>query len=160
MQRSYGPQIPLCKALSQVPRPSKVTLMMSCAQRLCLQTPPLLQRQMIAKMTLILMSVMAAVTRMHHIQMRAGAKLTEHAMPVVDHVLMSVGVALTDSPVGQLTQWRLESRESISVLIGKTGLLSVLRQTRRIFMNVQPTTYNSSRTALRVQRTPTRLRGA
>ncbi len=104
MQRSYGPQIPLYNASSQVPHPSKVTLMISCAQRLCLQTRPRLQRQLIARMTFILMSVMAAVARMRGGEMRAGAKLKEHAMPVVARVLMSVGVALTDSPVGQLTQ--------------------------------------------------------
>jgi hypothetical protein len=160
VQRSYGPQIPLCKALSQVPHPSKVTLMISCAQRLCLQTRPRLHRRMRAKMPMILMSVMATAARMRGGAMRAGANLTEHAMPVVARVLMSVGVAWTHSPVGQLTQWRLESRERISVLVGKTGLLSVLRQTRRIFMNVQPSTCTFLRTALRVQRTPTRLRGA
>ena len=57
-----------------------------------------------AKMPMILMSVGATVARMRGGAMRAGAKMTEHAMPVVARVLMSVGVAYMDSPVRQLIQ--------------------------------------------------------
>jgi uncharacterized protein (DUF486 family) len=60
---------------------------------------------LIAKMPFTLMSVVATVARMLHRALHwSGAKMTEHAMPVVARVLMSVGVAFMDSPVRQLIQ--------------------------------------------------------